>query len=240
MDHILKDLNAHRAALPSLFQGLCMLDVGKRLSTGQIRQDLFVLAALGDKPCGYFVDIGAGNGVTMSNTYMLEKVRQWKGLLVEPARGWHESLLKNRVSTVDNRCVWNKSGERLEFTETADAHLSTISKFLDLDKHAKVRRNTIVGQYEVVSVSFNDLLEEHRAPKVVDYLSMDTEGSEYDILSALDFSRYSFRVITIEHNFTPNRAKLQQLLQSRGYVIVLPQVSEFDDWYIGPAITTSG
>jgi hypothetical protein len=77
-----------------------------------------------------------------------------------------------------------------------------------------------------------DLLTKYDAPQVIDYLSIDTEGSELDILSNFDFDYYKFKVITVEHNFTEQREKINQLLTSKGYKQVLREISAFDDWYV--------
>lgn len=90
--------------------------------------------------------------------------------------------------------------------------------------------------YRVETVSLNDLLAQHGAPSHVDYLSVDTEGSELDILQAVDFDRWSFGVLTVEHGHLPQRAGIQALLTSKGYRQVLPELSGFDDWYLGPGL----
>ncbi len=77
-----------------------------------------------------------------------------------------------------------------------------------------------------------DLMAESNAPLNPDYLSIDTEGSEFEILSHFDFGRYPFKVITCEHNFTPMREKLHDLLTSAGYVRKFESASQFDDWYV--------
>ena len=78
----------------------------------------------------------------------------------------------------------------------------------------------------------SDLLEKYSAPSIIDYLSIDTEGSEYDILNAFDFQKYKFRVITCEHNFTPMREKIYDLLIKKGYKRKLSNISRVDDWYV--------
>lgn len=65
------------------------------------------------------------------------------------------------------------------------------------------------------------VLAEHSAPAVIDFALIDTEGSEFDILKAVDFDRWSFRVMTVEHNFTTQRDDIYGLLTSKGYVRVL-------------------
>jgi len=199
-------------------------------SKAQLRQDLFVLAELGFKKDGYFVEFGATNGVDLSNTYLLEKEMGWTGILAEPAVSWCISLPKNRNCHIDFGCVWSKSGERLEFNNALDAELSTIDTFSSCDEHSKAREQGL--KYDVTTISLIDLLKKYDAPKVIDYLSIDTEGSEFDILNAFDFDAYQFKVITCEHNYTPMREKIYDLLTSKGYVRKYPQFSYFDDWYV--------
>ena len=79
----------------------------------------------------------------------------------------------------------------------------------------------------------NDLLVKYNAPKIIDYLSIDTEGSEFNILNNFDFNKYKFRIITCEHNFTPNKNKIHKLLTKNGYVKKHSSLVSFvDDWYV--------
>jgi FkbM family methyltransferase len=200
-------------------------------SRSQLMQDLFVLSELGAcRDSGFFVEFGAADGVALSNSWMLEKRLGWKGILAEPARCWHEALAKNRSCTIATECVWSKSGERLDFDEVSDAELSTLSDFAQVDSHAQSRFEK--NRYQVSTISLNYLLERYGAPANPDYLSIDTEGSEFAILEELDFIRYPFKVITCEHNFTPMRDKIRRLLESVGYRRKYEKLSRFDDWYV--------
>ena len=87
-------------------------------------------------------------------------------------------------------------------------------------------------KYEVQTISLNDLLRKYQAPKYIDYLSIDTEGSEYEILNAFDFSEYSIGIITVEHNYSPKREMIFALLTSQGYKRKYENISNFDDWYV--------
>ena len=195
----------------------------------QLHQDLFVLAETRFKRGGFFVEFGAAGGRHLSNTYLLERSYGWTGILAEPAKGWLDLLRANRSCVIDPDCVWSVSGETIEFTEAGE--LSTITAFIHSDSHGEARtisRNS----YKVKTVSLTDLLRRHNAPKTIDYLSIDTEGSEFEILSAFDFSEYDVRIITCEHNYTTRREDIHELLAVRGYVRKLTSVSEFDDWYV--------
>ena len=195
-------------------------------SRSQLRQDLFALSQAEFKRDGFFIEFGATDGVELNNTVLMEQAFGWSGILAEPARGWQANLKANRSCTIDTRCVWKASGEKLKFTEAHRGENSGLSAFAK--RSHKLRGST----YEVETISLNDLLETHNAPSVIDYASIDTEGSEFSILNAVDFDRWSFRVMTVEHNHAPQRSDIFDLLTGHGYKRVLEDISRFDDWYV--------
>jgi len=199
-------------------------------SKSQLGQDKFVLSETGFKKNGFFVEFGATNGVDLSNTCLLEAEFGWSGILAEPGLIWHEDLRKNRHCLIDTSCVWKQSGSTLSFNETNMPEFSTINAYSSSDGHAEIRKSG--ENYDVPTISLLDLLEKHNAPKTIDYLSIDTEGSEFEILSNFDFERYQFDVITCEHNYTAVREELFSLLTSKGYVSKFEELSKFDDWYV--------
>jgi FkbM family methyltransferase len=238
----LEELNRAYASLDSVlgFAGARAIDllVPLRASKSQLRQDIFVLSELGLKREGFFVEFGATDGVYLSNTHMLEQQFGWTGILAEPARCWHRALRTNRSCTIETACVWRDSGATLEFNEVEEKELSTVNSYSSSDLHALSRKEG--KRYEVKTISLLDLLDKHAAPKSIDYLSIDTEGSEYDILSSFDFSRYRFRVITCEHNFSPQREQIFSLLTQQGFIRKFEQYSQFDDWYVDTQFGSAG
>ena len=204
-----------------------------KMSKSQLGQDVFALSVLNFKRNGFFVEFGATNGIDYSNSLVMEKIFGWKGILSEPAKTWHRHLYLNRDSFIEKKAVWKDSISQLMFNETNSAEYSTISHFSDLDMHKNTRLEG--KKYEVETISLNDLLIKFSAPSTIDYLSIDTEGSEIDILESFDFNRYTFRVITVEHNYTDSRVRIYQLLTSNGYRRANKDISQFDDWYVhGP------
>ena len=192
----------------------------------QIYQDIFVLYTLNWKRNGFFVEFGSTNGFDLSNSYLLEKDFGWKGILCEPASVWKEDLKKNRNSILDFRCVWKTSGKTVDLIVPSKPEFSKISIL-------KNPKSLNVAQSEKVeTVSLIDLLNTYNAPKNIDYLSIDTEGSEYEILEAFDFSKYRISIITCEHNFSKKREKIFKLLNKNGYQRVFQGLSRWDDWYI--------
>lgn len=200
-------------------------------SQAQLFQDLFVVFFLRGKRNGFFVEFGATDGSRYSNTFVLERDFQWNGVLAEPARCWHAALRTNRRAAIDTRCVWSESGLTLDFKETDDRMLSTVTALADKDLHRDERING--ATYPVETVSLMDLLLAHRCPRDIDYLSIDTEGSEFVILSKFDFSKYAIKILTVEHNFCePDRQNIHDLLVGHGFIRIFEAFSKFDDWYI--------
>jgi FkbM family methyltransferase len=198
-------------------------------SPSQLNQDFFVLHELDWKTGGYFVEFGATDGRTLNNTWLLETEFGWNGILAEPSKGWAPALRSSRrTAKIEFDCVWSRSNEKLQFEEVSWGELSTLSSFLDSDAHDRRSRKS----YEVNTVSLNDLLDRNDSPRIVDYLSIDTEGSEFEILQAVDFDKYKFRCITCEHNFSNNRENVFKLLTSKGYTRKFETISAFDDWYV--------
>jgi FkbM family methyltransferase len=199
-------------------------------SRSQLGQDVLALSFVGTQRPGFFVEFGATNGKSLSNTFLLEKHFGWTGILCEPARTWLPELQKNRTAKIDTRCVYSNSEMKVSFLETEIGELSTIEGFGTDDEHSVTRESN--HSYEVKTVTLLDLLNFHNAPKHVDFLSVDTEGSEFEILNAFDFSKYSFGVICVEHNYMGNRSKVKSLLEGNGYRHVYPELSDFDDWFV--------
>jgi FkbM family methyltransferase len=199
-------------------------------SRAQFLQDLWVAWELGSLRDGYFVEFGATDGVKFSNSWYLEHELGWQGILAEPAHVWQTALRQNRTCHIDARCVWIETGRTLTFNQPEIAAHATIDSFSDSDMHAESRRTG--ARYPVETVSLNDLLAFWRAPHRIDYLSIDTEGSELDILQHFDWSAHDVRLITVEHNHTERRALIHAFLTSKGYVRKFEALSNVDDWYV--------
>lgn len=87
-------------------------------------------------------------------------------------------------------------------------------------------------KYEVKTITLNDLLQQHNAPREIDYISVDTEGSEFQILQAFDFEYFKVKIWTIENNLKKEDWDVYRLMTSKGYKRVYREISSYDDWYI--------
>jgi len=211
------------------FVGFCLQNADR--SYAQNYQDVWALwqaQKLNIKDL-FFVEFGATDGITSSNTYLLEKEFGWKGILAEPNPFWHNDLLKNRTCSISKDCVFDRTGDVVDFMMVEAADLSTIKGF-GKDEFTEQRKKSELTK--VNTISLVDLLDSYKAPAEIDYLSIDTEGSEYGILNAFfqNNKKYYIRNITVEHNFSM-REILYELLTANGYKRVFAELSRWDDFY---------
>jgi FkbM family methyltransferase len=127
--------------------------------------------------------------------------------------------------------VFTVSGEQVEFVTTEDAALSTVKGFGLDDEFGNIRKNSPTTQVETMSLV--DLLDEYKTPEIIDFMSVDTEGTEFGILNAFfqQNKKYHVRAITVEHNFTSMRDKIHALLASNGYSRKFTEISRWDDFF---------
>lgn len=205
-----------------------VLEIAATDHPSQNGQDVWALHETGGKRGGYFVEFGATDGLFLSNTHLLEKSYGWRGILCEPNPAWTELEANRTAAIIDRRCVFSRSGERIRFASTNEAEFSFIAD-LEQDTHEAARnQHTLI---DVETVSLNDLLSQHNAPPEIDYMSIDTEGSEFAILENFDFDQWNVGLFSVEHNHTDNERKLDELMSRNGYERRFPSLSLFDAWY---------
>jgi FkbM family methyltransferase len=197
----------------------------------ELLQDAWVLWRTNGKEGGFFVEFGAADGLNRSNTYLLEWSYKWSGIVAEPHPDFGETLRRNRGCFVSSKCVYSRTGETVDFLAARHRRLSRIASIEALDDLEAMRQRDS-KTIRVEAISLNDLLAEAGAPSDIDYISMDTEGSELEILRGFDFNRWNVRLFTIDHNFSERRHEINALLERNGYTQVWPEIAQFDDWYI--------
>jgi len=193
-------------------------------------QDKWALDILDNKENGYFVDIGAADGTKYNNTYVMEKEFKWDGICVEPNPNTRAfpSLVENRSCICDNVCIYNYEGE-VDFV--ARGRKISQSGVYKEDSNAVIKYMVEQKGHPLIKVpciTLFQLLEKNNAPKVIDYLNIDTEGSEWEILKDFDFSKYKFLTVTVKNNYSNEsesvekvkRNKIRNLLDENGYILM--------------------
>lgn len=186
----------------------------------QLDQDLWILSKFEPNYKGFFVDIGANDGVNLSNSFLLEQ-QGWTGACVEPGPIEFAKLEASRKSYNYNICISDFNG-KCSFNE-----------------------NGFFGRIDSKYVGATDcftlerFLEDIAAPKVIDYLSIDVEGGEFDIIRDFPFDKYFVKYITIEHNAYGRDFALKNSIHSvlqHDFVIEKENVGDFEDWYVNKKI----
>lgn len=196
-------------------------------STSQFFQDIFVLEMLDFKRNGFFIEVGVGEGIVFSNTYLLETGFGWNGILVEPDTRVSESIRRTRKAPLDVRAAYSRTGETVSFLRADVQGHSTIAEFSTGDDIARL--GTMAS---ATTVTLNEMLVQYKAPNTIDYLSVDCEGSELEVFEGLDFDRWNVRVITVEHNHRQGRLDAyDKLILPRGFVRLHEDISNVDAWY---------
>lgn len=189
----------------------------------QSNQDKWVDDFFNQKKNGFFIDIGAYDGVQVSNTFFLEKERQWNGICIEGNRDVYQTLKNNRTSTCLNEVIYSTN-------ETLHFHNEGLCSKI-----------TETGSTTVTTTTLTQILKTYNAPKIIDYISLDIEGAEYDALLGFPWETHSFILLTVEHNLYKdgdfNKQRIQKLLLEKNFICVADNICgdpqhPFEDWYI--------
>jgi len=190
--------------------------------SSQCGQDKWVVETLlPEKEGGVFVDIGAHDGVTFSNTLYLERQKAWSGLAIEPIPIVFQRLRSNRSCCCVNACVGAESKiSRFQVVEGYAEMLSGLVDSYQPEHQARIARE--IGEYggtakeiEVQCFALNELLGKHHLNQI-DYLSLDIEGGELEVLRSLDLRRFEISVIGVENNYRDYR--IPEFMLKNGYV----------------------
>ena len=172
---------------------------------------------------GFFIDIGAHDGVSFSNTYTLEKDLDWKGICVEPNPEIYKLLSVNRNSINLNCCIANFEKE-VEFV-SVEGYGSMLSGILDFfDKNYLKRIDETIkefgGQKNVIKLDARPLkiITRNNNISYVDYCNIDVEGGEIEVLKSIDFNQTYIKIFSIENAFSTS--KVMRYLKKYNYSLI--------------------
>jgi FkbM family methyltransferase len=176
---------------------------------------------------GFFIDIGAHNGLTINNTLYFEKNNEWTGINVEPIKTVFDTLVVNRPNCINLNCaVSNSDGETDFYCNTGHTEmLSGIKNTFD-DRHynrllnENKQHNCITNVIKVKTKKLETILNEHNISHV-NYLSIDVEGAEFEVIKSINFDTVFIDVIGFENNFDDNSIHIIKFLEDKNYVIVI-------------------
>lgn len=189
----------------------------------QAGQDEWIGSFFEWKKKGFFLDIGAHNGIDINNTYFLEKELDWNGICIEADPEIFGLLKQNRNSHCLNVGVSDVTGEMNFLPDGFSGRESNLPEAI------KIKTKTI-----------RDILDLYNTPKIIDYVSLDIEGMELKALKGFPFEKHQILAMTVEHNLYTGKfiykEQIKDFLLSKGFIIykenVEHQGSAFEDWFI--------
>ena len=170
-----------------------------------------------NKKNGFFVEIGAFDGIQGSNCYHFEKFLNWDGIALEPSRIQFEKLKKNRKCKILNEAVSHEIKE-VEFIEVIEG----LTQMSGINDNFYQRNMNIISNNErsrTQSINLKTITFEQAVPKNtdIDYLSIDIEGGEMDLLNSINFNDNDIKVISVENNI-PAEQNFKDFFDSKNFV----------------------
>jgi FkbM family methyltransferase len=189
----------------------------------QYNQDKFLNEVVFfNKRNGFFIDIGAHDGILFSNSLFFERYNGWSGICVEPNPVVFNKLVLNRISINLNVCIGSEN-RKVKFTqiEGYSEMLSGITEKYD-DRHIERINHDILikggkkAEIEVDMITLNTIDELKN--KKIDFISIDTEGNEFDIINSINFDLLDVKSLVVENNYKDNR--IAAYLSSFGFKLI--------------------
>lgn len=170
---------------------------------------------------GVFVDVGANDGIKGSMTYDLEK-NGWTGILVEPNPTLVERLKKVRTSPVFPYAISSTEGDLPFYIVEGPDNLHGLSRFnytTEFESHINKSGGSVKKMIVHVK-KISNVMKEAAQLDHVDFLKIDVEGHELEVLKSFDFDKYRPRLIVTEDNFKDSDKSVRHFLHSKGYEVI--------------------
>jgi FkbM family methyltransferase len=170
---------------------------------GQFGEPQYLDTYFNSKTNGVAVEVGADDGVSGSNTCFFERYRNWNCLCIEPVPEKYNICKQSRKNAIN--CCAGKETTTAEFSivtlgnnnTSAISSLAVDERLIDSHKH-------LIEKIEKISVNvlkLTDILDNCNFPRKIDFISIDTENTEIDVLHGFDLNKYDVKVLLIENNF---------------------------------------
>ena len=172
---------------------------------------------------GIFVDVGAHNGITFNNTLYFEKNNNWKGINIEPIKKVYDTLLINRPNCINLNCaVCNNDGNAEFYCNTGYTEMISGIKDTFDQRHYKrleMENELYGGETEIINVKTKKLetiLDENNI-STINYLSIDVEGGEFEVIKSINFDKVFIDVIGFENNFIDTGIPIINYLHEKNF-----------------------
>lgn len=185
----------------------------------QFGEDKILHETFGEKKDGFCIEVGGYDGITGSNTYFFEKLG-WQCLVIEPIYEYCEKIRSARSCEVYNVAVSDEDGEAEFAIAEGIEVLSTMLSTLETNTYQFERIKKDHGRIKKIIVktkTLNSILEAKSYPKI-DFISIDVEGHEMEVLKGFSVEKFLPRIMIIEANSRKMKREISEYLDKFGYI----------------------
>lgn len=175
---------------------------------------------------GIFVDVGAHDGISINNTLYFERYNNWSGINIEPIKTVYDKLIQNRPTSININCaVCNIDGEtdffcNIGYTEMISGIANTFHpRHMERLNYENLIKGSITNIIKVNTKKLETIFNEH-AISHVNYLSIDVEGAEFEVIKSINFDKVFIDVIGFEVNYEDAGVPIVKYLEERGYITI--------------------
>jgi FkbM family methyltransferase len=175
---------------------------------------------------GIFIDVGAHDGITLNNTLYFEKNNNWVGMNIEPINSVYEKLIKNRPKCININCAVSKTEGYLEFIlNTGYTEMLSGLKHCYDKRHSnrlEKENNMTKSTTKIINVPTKKLetLFTENNIQTVNYLSIDVEGGEFDVIQSINFDKVFIDVIGFENNYDDVSIPIVKFLENKNFTVI--------------------
>lgn len=173
---------------------------------------------------GFFMDIGAHDGISINNTLYFEKNNNWTGINVEANKKVYEKLVLNRPNNININCaVCNNEGTADFYCNTGYTEMLSglknnyDTRHLNRLNNENEQMGCITEIIKVETKKIETICNEHDI-KHINYLSIDVEGAEFDVIKSINFDTVFIDVIEFENNYDDSSIPIIKYLEDNNYI----------------------
>jgi len=198
-------------------------DIYTTKSYSQEGEDIILRRILGEKEVGFYIDIGAHHPKRFSNTYLFYK-KGWRGINIDANPGCMEIFRKIRPRDINLELAISDKKQTLTYYCFNDSALNSFSKTLSIERERKGEYK-IIDEIKLVTLTLAEVLNAYLPNNTaIDFLSVDVESLDFQVLTSNDWSKYKPNVVLVEDfNFSfdsPNNSKIYKFLINKGYHLI--------------------
>ena len=199
-------------------------DIYKIKSYSQEGEDIILRRILGEKKTvGFYVDVGAHHPKRFSNTYHFYK-KGWRGINIDAMPGSMKLFRKIRSRDINLEIAISNKKQTLIYYCFNDPALNGFSKTLSIERNKK-KEYKIIDEIKIKTLTLAEVLDDYLpSDTTIDFLSVDVEGLDFQVLTSNDWTKYRPNVVLVEDLYlffdNPDNSKIYKLLIGKGYHLV--------------------